>query len=154
MAQTIHFFEKPNCTGNARQKAILAAAGHMIKTENLLKYPFTKVELRSYFSSLPVNLWFNPSSPKIKTGEVDPESMNEEQALTAMLTDPILIRRPLIEVNGIKLTGFNIEELEKNGVNCRTSPRLDLLKGQDLERCPGHAIGIKCDEPRTLPKLD
>jgi nitrogenase-associated protein len=154
MIQTIRFFEKPNCTGNSRQKAILMAAGHVIKAENLLTYPFTNIELRSYFGTLPVDQWFNPSSPKIKSGEINTESMNEEQALSAMLADPLLIRRPLIEVDGNRLTGFNVEELEKIGVNCSSNPRLDLLRGQDLEGCPGHAIGMKCDEPRTLPKLD
>jgi nitrogenase-associated protein len=154
MTQSIRFFEKPNCTGNARQKAILAAAGHVIKSENLLTYPFTKIELRSYFGALPVDQWFNPSSPKIKSGEINAESMNEEQALSAMLTDPILIRRPLIEFNGNRLTGFNIVELEKIGVSCSSNPRLDLLRGQDLEGCPGDVIGVKCDEPRTLPKQD
>ena len=153
MKATIRFFEKPQCTGNARQKAILLAAGHRLHVENLLTFPFTKEELRSYFGALPVTQWFNTLAPKVKSGEVDIHTMDEEQALTAMLADPLLIRRPLMEVAGVRLVGFNIDELERIGVSCAAVLRLNLLAGVDLEGCPGDAIGIRCEEPRTLPVL-
>jgi len=154
MTAIIRFFEKPNCTGNARQKAILLSAGHRLITENLLEFPFDRDELRSFFGALPVTQWFNPLAPKVKSGEVDIHSMDEEQALDTMLADPILIRRPLMEIGGIRLVGFNIDELERIGVSCKTSPRLNLLNGVDLEGCPGDAIGISCEDPRTLPVLE
>jgi nitrogenase-associated protein len=153
MKATIRFFEKPNCTGNARQKAILLSAGHRLIIENLLTYPFTREELRSYFGALCVSHWFNVLAPRVKSGEIDIAAMDEEQALDVMLADPLLIRRPLMEVNGVQLVGFNIEELERIGVSCKESPRLHLLNGVDLEGCPGDAIGIQCDQPRTLPRL-
>lgn len=154
MKTTIRFFEKPQCTGNARQKAILLSAGHRLITEDLLAYPFTKEELRSFFGALPVAQWFNALAPKVQSGEVDIQAMNEEQALEAMLDEPLLIRRPLMEVGSVRLVGFNLDELERIGVSCKASPRLNLLGGVDLEGCPGDAIGIRCDEPRTLPVLD
>ncbi|MGD9947448.1 MAG: ArsC/Spx/MgsR family protein [Desulfobulbus sp.] len=153
MKATIRFFEKPHCTGNARQKAILLSAGHRLITENLLEFPFTREELRSFFGALPIPQWFNTLAPKVKSGEVDIYSMDEEQALDAMLVEPLLIRRPLMEVGSVRLAGFNIDELERIGVSCKTSPRLNLLHGVDLEGCPGDDIGIQCDEPRTLPML-
>jgi nitrogenase-associated protein len=153
MTTTIRFFEKPQCTGNARQKAILVSAGNTVQTEDLLAYPFTKEELRSFFGALPVAKWFNPLAPRVKSGEVAIETMDEDEALEAMLADHLLIRRPLMEVNGVRLAGFNVDELERVGVSCKESPRLNLLRGVDLEGCPGDAIGIACDEPRTLPRL-
>jgi len=153
MALTIRFFEKPNCTGNARQKAILQASGHRLVTENLLEYPFAREELRSFFGALPVVHWFNQLAPRVKSGEVDIHRMDEEQALDMMLAEPLLIRRPLMEIKGIRLVGFNIDELERIGVCCKENPRLQLLVGVDLEGCPGDAIGIRCEEPRTLPVL-
>lgn len=153
MKTTIRFFEKPHCTGNARQKAILLSAGHRLIIENLLEFPFTKEELRSYFGALPVAQWFNAVAPRVKAGKVDIHAMDEDQALEAMLADPLLIRRPLMEVGGVRLVGFNIDELERIGVSCKKSPRLNLLAGVDLEGCPGDAIGIRCDEPRTLSVL-
>lgn len=153
MKTTIRFFEKPHCTGNARQKAILLSAGHRLITENLLEFPFTREELRSFFGALPVAQWFNPLSPKVKSGEVDIHRMDEAQALAAMLAEPLLIRRPLMEIGSVRLVGFNIDELERIGVSCKASPRFNLLSGVDLEGCPGDAIGIHCDEPRTLPMM-
>lgn len=153
MKATIRFFEKPLCTGNARQKAILLSAGHRLIIENLLEFVFTQEELRSFFGALPIPQWFNALAPKVKSGEVDIHNMDEERALEVMLADPLLIRRPLMEVGSVRLVGFNIDELERIGVNCKASPRLNLLKGVDLEGCPGDAIGIHCDEPRTLPML-
>jgi len=153
MKATIRFFEKPHCTGNARQKAILISSGHRLITENLLEFPFDREELRSFFGALPVPQWFNALAPRVKSGEVDIHSMNEDQALDAMLADPLLIRRPLMEIGSVRLVGFNIDELERIGVNCKASPRLNLLEGVDLEGCPGDEIGIRCDEPRTLPIL-
>lgn len=153
MALTIRFFEKPLCTGNARQKAILLAAGHRLVTENILTYPFTREELRSYFGALPVGQWFNSLAPRVKSGEIDIHLMEEEQALDAMLADPVLIRRPLMEIKNIRLVGFNLDELERIGVSCKEGPRLNLLVGIDLEGCPGDSIGIRCEEPRTLPML-
>ena len=153
MKATIRFFEKPHCTGNARQKAILISSGHRLITENLLEFPFDREELRSFFGALPVPQWFNTLAPKVKSGEVDIHSMDEDQALDAMLAAPLLIRRPLMEIGSVRLVGFNIDELERIGVNCKASPRLNLLEGVDLEGCPGDAIGIRCDEPRTLPLL-
>jgi len=151
MTVTIRFFEKPGCTGNARQKAFLLAAGHRLVIENLLTYPFGKEELRSYFGALPVIHWFNGVSPRVKSGEIDIAAMDEDQALAAMLADPLLIRRPLMEIKGIRLAGFNIDELERIGVSCMQGPRWHLLTGVDLEGCPGEAVGMKCDEPRTVP---
>ncbi|WP_035216672.1 ArsC/Spx/MgsR family protein [Desulfobulbus elongatus] len=153
MAMTIRFFEKPHCTGNARQKAILLAAGHRLIVEDILTYPFTRDELRSFFGAMPVVHWFNQLASRVKSGEIDFDAMDEDRALAAMLAEPGLIRRPLMEIKGIRLAGFNIEELERIGVSCRHSPRLDLLAGVDLEGCPGHDIGMQCDDPRTLPML-
>jgi nitrogenase-associated protein len=153
MTATIRFFEKPQCTGNARQKAILLSSGHRLIIENLLEFPFDRDELRSFFGALPVPQWFNHLAPQVKKGEVDINAMDEDEALDAMLADPILIRRPLMEIGSIRLVGFNIDELERIGVSCKASPRLNLLEGVDLEGCPGDAVGISCDQPRTLPVL-
>jgi nitrogenase-associated protein len=150
---TVIFFEKPGCTGNARQIALLQAAGHQVIVKDLLSYKFTKDELRSYFGSLPVRDWFNISSPKIKSGEINPSSFAEDAALELMLTEPLFIRRPLMEIDSLKHAGFDIDRLEAAGINCKQNPRFKLLDGQDLDRCPGDQMGIKCDSPRGDPSL-
>lgn len=43
---TLTFYEKPGCQGNARQKALLRAAGHQLHVRNLLTEPWTPERLR------------------------------------------------------------------------------------------------------------
>jgi nitrogenase-associated protein len=110
MAHVI-FWEKPGCAGNARQKALLTASGHTLDVRNLLSEPWDAQQLRSFFGIRPVADWFNRSSPRVKSGEVQPEKLNEPAALALMLADPLLIRRPLMEVGGRREAGFEPERV-------------------------------------------
>lgn len=67
---TITFFEKTGCSGNARQKALLAA-------------------------------------PAIKSGEIVPEELDEPTALALLRDNPLLIRRPLLQVGEKRKVGFD-----------------------------------------------
>ena len=96
MADVI-FYEKPGCINNTRQKAILMALGHRVVARNLLMEPWSAERLRTFFGRLPVAEWFNASAPRIKSGEVLPQSLDEPQALAAMIADALLIRRPLMK---------------------------------------------------------
>jgi nitrogenase-associated protein len=111
MAHVI-FWEKPGCAGNARQKALLLASGHTLNVRNLLKEPWQAAELRTFFGARPVAEWFNRSSPKVKSGEVRPEELDETAALALMLADPLLIRRPLMEAAGRREAGFDPERMK------------------------------------------
>ena len=53
------FYEKPGCINNAKQKALLWAAGHEVIAYNLLKTPWTVASLRPFFGDRPVTEWFN-----------------------------------------------------------------------------------------------
>ncbi len=106
MAKVV-FYGKPGCGGNARQKAALARSGHELDVRDLLTAPWTAEALRSFFGARPVAEWFNAASPRVKGGEVRPETLDAESALALMLADPLLIRRPLIEVDGRREAGFD-----------------------------------------------
>jgi nitrogenase-associated protein len=110
MAHVI-FWEKPGCAGNARQKALLIRSGHTLDVRNLLAEPWTAPDLRAFFGARPVSGWFNKSSPRVKSGEVRPEALDETGALTLMLADPLLIRRPLMEAAGRREAGFEPERV-------------------------------------------
>ena len=105
------FWEKPGCAGNAKQKALLLASGHTLDVRNLLAEAWDATRLRSFFAGRPVAEWFNRSSPRIKSGELIPEALNENQALALMLAEPLLIRRPLMEANGRREAGFEPERV-------------------------------------------
>jgi len=108
----ILFYEKPGCSTNAKQKQSLRDAGCMIITRNLLQHNMDESELLAYLEKRPYVEWFNPNAPVIKNGELDPHKLSAQKALTLLLNDPILIRRPLMNVEGERMCGFDTQALE------------------------------------------
>jgi nitrogenase-associated protein len=88
----------PAVRGTPGSKDLLRRAGRELDTRDLLTWPWTASELRAFFADLPVAEWFNRTAPRVKSGEVVPEALPPEEALSALLADPILIRRPLMQV--------------------------------------------------------
>lgn len=127
---TVLFYEKPGCINNTRQKVLLAAAGHTVQAKSLLSEKWTADRLRAFFGALPVVEWFNPSAPRVREGEVVPEALDEAEALRLMLADPLLIRRPLMEVDGQRRVGFDPE-----AVDAWLGLRGGMAR-EDLETCP------------------
>lgn len=54
----------------------------------------------------------NRTAPRLKSGEIDPALVDAQAALEMMLSDPLLIRRPLIEADGWHLAGFDATQIE------------------------------------------
>lgn len=109
---TIDFWEKPGCTGNARQRAMLTAAGHALRVHDVLHHGLSRSELRSFFGARPVHQWFNMSAPVIKRGDLNPGAQTEEEALSLMEENPLLIRRPLLQIGTWRAAGFEIDQIE------------------------------------------
>jgi nitrogenase-associated protein len=135
---TITFYEKPGCKTNARQKTMLETAGHIVVARSLLTEPWTAERLRGFFGSTPVTSWFNPAAPRIKSGEIDPAAVDAWAALAIMVQDPLLIRRPLVEVGEQRCAGFDRE------------PVTSLLGGPtdpDAEKCSRPEASTPCPDP-------
>jgi nitrogenase-associated protein len=109
---TIVFYEKPGCANNTRQKKLLVQAGHTVWAKNLLTEPWTSERLKQFFGKKPVAEWFNLAAPKIKSGEIIPEQIEADEAIAMMLSEPLLIRRPLIEADGHREVGFDAEKID------------------------------------------
>lgn len=105
------FYEKPGCINNTKQKKLLKEAGHRVDARNLLTEPWTAAKLLAFFNNLPVNAWFNQTAPAVKSGKITPDILTEEQAIRSMLADPLLIRRPLMEIGDRKLVGFEPQQV-------------------------------------------
>lgn len=103
----VTFYEKPGCKGNLRQKTLLAAAGHTVQAKSLKAEPWTAERLLAFLGPLPVAAWFNRSAPAVKSGEIVPENLGFEHALRLLLENPLLIRRPLMEVGEERMVGFD-----------------------------------------------
>ena len=109
----VWFYEKPGCINNTRQKKLLMQAGHDVISHNLLEVKWDKTYLKKFFTGLPVNEWFNNSAPAIKDGLVNPETLDEDQAITLLLSEPILIRRPLMCVGDEYRVGFDADTVNE-----------------------------------------
>lgn len=101
------FFEKSGCSGNARQKAALLAAGHRVVARDLRAEAWTAEKLLRFLDARPVADWFNPSAPAVKQGRIVPDALHAEAAMALLLADPLLIRRPLMAVGDTRMVGFD-----------------------------------------------
>lgn len=141
MAQVV-FYEKPGCINNARQKQLLRKAGHTVISKNLLteNWAGNPAQLTEFFGDKPVSEWFNRSAPAIKSGQIDPDSVTAQQAIALMIAEPLLIRRPLLQVDDRKTVGFDEQFLELwIGLNTMRSDT-------DLQTCPNtRSLGCNND---------
>jgi nitrogenase-associated protein len=133
------FFEKPGCGGNARQRAALIAAGHTLEQHDLLTAPWTAESLLAFLAPLPVPAWFNRAAPRVKSGEVQPDALDASAAITLLLQEPLLIRRPLMQRtdNGTRFVGFDTAAVDAwvgLGTN-PASPRTLEGCASPTERC-------------------
>lgn len=126
------FYEKPGCINNTKQKKMLTAAGHEVDARSLLTEPWTPQRLRSFFGDRPVSEWFNRSAPEVKSGAVVPEQLNAETALALMVQNPLLIRRPLMQVGDRCEVGFDQEQVNA-WIGLQAS---EAEMHQDLQNCP------------------
>jgi nitrogenase-associated protein len=134
---TVIFYEKPGCANNTRQKQILEQAGHRIVSMNLLANVFTASELRAFFGDKPVADWLNRAAPQIKAAEIIPEDLSETEALELMLANPLLIRRPLLQVGEQRDSGFDQDRVN-NWIGLSPEQVAALAK-QDLNSCRRNA---------------
>jgi nitrogenase-associated protein len=135
------FFEKPGCGGNARQRALLLAAGHSLERRNLLTANWTRESLLAFLGPLPVADWFNRAAPRVKSGEVQPETLNVDSALALLLAEPLLIRRPLMQRtdNQSCHVGFDTAAVDA-WIGLGTNPASTSMEGcaSPTERCATH----------------
>jgi nitrogenase-associated protein len=134
----VTFYEKPGCGGNAKQKALLRAAGHELEVKSLLTEAWTRESLLAFLSPLPVPQWFNRSAPMVKDGRVDPDNIDAEHAIALLLQHPLLVRRPLMEAAGVRRVGFVLEEVDAwLGLAGQSASEAELgCQGNTL--CSGH----------------
>jgi nitrogenase-associated protein len=140
MAELV-FYEKPGCVGNRMQQSLLRGQGVGFVVRDLLSEPWSAARLRTYFAEKPVAEWFNTTAPAVKSGDIPIGELNEQQALALMVADPILIRRPLLELGELRQSGFvKGPVLEALGVI--------LNPAENLQECPmADGASIVCEGP-------
>ncbi|MBR9884041.1 MAG: hypothetical protein GYB21_10445 [Oceanospirillales bacterium] len=135
MTQVV-FYEKPGCINNRKQKQLLEAAGLKLDVRNLLESAWTPQTLRPFLGA-DVSTWLNMSHPGIKAGSVLLDLENPHAVLAQLCADPLLIRRPLMQIGGHYLQGFETQVLE---------PVLGLTirPEGDIETCPKRHAASAC----------
>lgn len=127
MAQVV-FYEKPGCINNRKQKQLLEAAGLRLDVRNLLESAWTPHTLRPFLGA-DVSTWLNMSHPGIKAGSVQLDLDNPDAVLAQLCADPLLIRRPLMQIGGHYLQGFEMQALER-------ALGFTIRPDGDIETCP------------------
>jgi len=132
------FYEKPGCINNTRQKRALEESGHVVDARDIRAEAWTPERLKAFFERKPVAEWFNPSAPRVKSGEIRPAAMAPDLALAEMCADPLLIRRPLMTALGRCVAGF-----DEVFIATWIGLDIDHLVG---DACP-RQDGESCEEP-------
>ena len=142
----ITYYTKLGCMTAAKQVEMLRKAGHQVEILDLLSHGWTPEELTSYFGDLPVEMWFNANSPRVKSGEIDPSAYDAAGALELMLTDHLLIRRPLMESGGSRMCGFDPARVHAwVGFD---APEEAISRSAELQTCSQPKVN---DDPKACP---
>lgn len=124
--QNVVFYEKPGCMGNRQQRKLLEAHACRLHVCDLLSEQWTVESLSRFLAGLRVSQWFNTSAPRIKSGEVDIDALDKDQAMALMLDEPLLIRRPLMQFGDVYQAGFEDGPvLRALGINLKPDESLD-----------------------------
>lgn len=136
---SIIFYEKPGCLNGEKQKEILRRSGHSLECRNILTFPWSAANLFPFIVGKTAQQIMNDTAPAIKQGKINPEALSFEETIVLMTSDPILIRRPLIEVDGLFIQGFD---------NPALKPYLGHWdNSEDVITCP-NLHTFSCDEQR------
>jgi nitrogenase-associated protein len=122
------FYEKKGCGGNARQKELLKKARVEFEVKDILNTVWTKEFLEAFFEGLSAENIFNMSALKIKNNAIDVTKISKEEAIELMLKEPILIKRPLLEINDNKICGFDIDKIN-------ALLNISMPKPKDINTC-------------------
>jgi arsenate reductase (glutaredoxin) len=126
------FYEKTGCSGNAKQKELLKSHNISFSVKSLLDTSWSKESLGEFFQGLEVIDIFNPFAPQIRDKEIDINTLSKDEAIELMIKNPILIKRPLLDINGVKLCGFDIEKInELLNTNIDTNKKLNSCSSSD-----------------------
>lgn len=105
----IIFYEKTGCAGNSRQKKVLKSFGIRFEVKSLLETNWDIVTLEPFFKNIDKTKIVNLSAPKIKNNDIDISFFTKNELIKMMCDDPILIKRPLIQIDQHYICGFDIK---------------------------------------------
>lgn len=97
----VSLLEKTGSTGNAKPKAPDIATDRQASARDRRPAHASSSRLREFLAGLPVEQWFDPSAPAIRSGEIVPAELDETAALALLRDNPRLICQPLVEAGDV-----------------------------------------------------
>ena len=113
------FVEYPKCSTCKKARAWLEAQGIAFESRHIVEEPPTAAELAAWqqASGLSLRRFFNISGMlyrELGVKKMLDEGLSEDEATTLLATDGMLVKRPLVLVDGVPLTpGFKPAEWEE-----------------------------------------
>ena len=100
-------YHNPRCSKSRAALAILEQKGIDYSVVEYLKNPPTKKELADILSKLGISArtLIRKKEPIYKTEGLDNETLSENELVSAMVTHPILMERPIVVANGRAVIG-------------------------------------------------
>ncbi|WP_320034310.1 ArsC/Spx/MgsR family protein [Halarcobacter sp.] len=132
--KSITFYEKPGCAGNKKQKELLMANGIEFEVKSMLSTNWDTTTLNSFFEGLEKNQIINQFAPQVKSGEINIEKYSKDELVELMIKEPILIKRPLIQVDDTKICGFDIPKLN-SALNQELDTKKEIGTCQSSDSC-------------------
>jgi nitrogenase-associated protein len=118
------FYEKIGCSGNERQKKLLTSHGISFQTRSLLDTKWDKESLSSFFTGLEKEEMVNKFAPQVKNRQIDIDTLSKDELIQMMIKEPILIKRPLLQIGSNRICGFDIEKIN----SCLNSDICESIK--------------------------
>ncbi len=114
---SVLFIEYPKCSTCRKAKKWLEERGTEFKDRHIAEERPTKEELKAWIalSGLPAKKFFNTSGMKYKELGLKDRLpvMTEEEQLTLLASDGMLVKRPLLVGEDFAVPGFREQEWEK-----------------------------------------
>ena len=114
---SILFLQYPPCSTCKRAKKWLDEHGIDYEARNIKEQNPTAEELETWFrqSGLPLKKFFNTSGNIYKEQNLKDRlpAMSEQEQLSLLATDGMLVKRPIVVRDGVVLVGFKGEEWEE-----------------------------------------
>lgn len=107
----IIFYEKTGCSGNQRQKELLKKHHISLDVRSLLETTWDEKSLAPFFEGLSVTEMINPFAPQVTNKELDVSQFSKEALIAKMIQEPLLIKRPLLQIGEHKICGFDIAQI-------------------------------------------
>lgn len=106
----------PKCSTCQKANTYLESLGIETAKRHIVEEKLNKEEIKALYlkSKLPLKRFFNTSGLKYRELELKDklETMSEEEQLTLLATDGMLVKRPILETKDTVIVGFKVKEYD------------------------------------------